>query len=102
VLPWRVSPRVCRFPERQGSFDKAVWTKPLAHSRLCILNAIVTADGLGEAGGDAGVNELQHSLHASKLNAGATNFGGMSWKVAASLNQAHLNQACRSTQPTRH
>jgi hypothetical protein len=101
-LPWDVSPRVCGFLDRQGSFDKAVCTKPLAHSRLCISNGIVSTDGLVGAGGDAGTDEPENSLQASMLNAGAANFVAMTWKTAASLSQAHLNQACRSTQPTRH
>jgi len=43
----------------------------------------------------------ENSWQASMLNAGAANFVAMTWKTVASLSQAHLNQACRTTQPTR-
>lgn len=58
-------------------------------------------DGLVGAGGDNRNNERENSWQASTLSVGAVKFVVVTWKTAASLSRAHLDQACRSTQPTR-
>jgi hypothetical protein len=82
-----VNPRVWRLLDRQGSFDKAVGTKLLAHSRLCVSNGSVGMDGPARAGGDAGADEPENGMQASMPNASRAKSVPMSRNTAASLNQ---------------
>ncbi len=74
---------------------------PLAHSRLCILNGISRADGVGVGGSFGAVDEAERGLQPSGLRAGAVDGVAMSSNKARGRREAHVRHACRSTPTVR-